>query len=532
MKARARSILAIVAPLVGCGAHPQLDGDAAIARTDAAGGDGRVDDGTAPLDAPAEEGGDAMRAELPDGPVEAALDALSDVDADFAATVCAIGPPASACPISSCGNDRIDTCSFAPPDATLLPTTATEECDGVDLGGATCVTLGYVGGALACSATCSLDDRGCETCVAGGRTSCADPDLRGVGLFLLAATDTEIGLLWTDGCAPTSGYFTRLRPDFTIASDGGARGAPLSLPSLAAVPTPNQTSMAPSSNGWLIAIGTSNGISMVSLDASGTEAGSRDVSFSQPYAGSEVNLVARAGGDPLLMWVDGYHPGTLPSSGTLHAELLASDGSARAPDATFMNASVLGTAGVFVDDGFELAMVDRTSGPGTPGSIQLVHVGLDASVRMDAAIALDGPVTLEQTPLGLTWSGSGIGLLYTFVVDGGAWTIMFQQVTPGGALNGAPVQVVGWPGGYTPGYSTWYPPIGAGTDAVILDAQGKSADVLRLSTSGNDVWPPVPVVRASGIQSIAMTGQGSDAVVAWSARRDQSLHMARISLTP
>ncbi|MCA9715517.1 MAG: hypothetical protein KC468_12645 [Myxococcales bacterium] len=44
-----------------------------------------------------------------------------------------------------------------------------EQCDGVDLGGLTCATLGYDGGSLACDPmTCTYDTSNCET---GGPTS-------------------------------------------------------------------------------------------------------------------------------------------------------------------------------------------------------------------------------------------------------------------------------------------------------------------------------------------------------------------------
>ncbi|MEZ4454396.1 MAG: lamin tail domain-containing protein [Nannocystaceae bacterium] len=38
-----------------------------------------------------------------------------------------------------------------------------EACDGDDLGGATCAALGFVGGALGCTATCLLDTSACES---------------------------------------------------------------------------------------------------------------------------------------------------------------------------------------------------------------------------------------------------------------------------------------------------------------------------------------------------------------------------------
>ena len=37
----------------------------------------------------------------------------------------------------------------------------TEDCDGADLGGATCTTLGFSGGTLACASDCTYDTSGC-----------------------------------------------------------------------------------------------------------------------------------------------------------------------------------------------------------------------------------------------------------------------------------------------------------------------------------------------------------------------------------
>lgn len=48
--------------------------------------------------------------------------------------------------INSCGNAVVD---------------GTDDCDGVDLGGATCVTIGFRSGTLACGADCHFDVSGC-----------------------------------------------------------------------------------------------------------------------------------------------------------------------------------------------------------------------------------------------------------------------------------------------------------------------------------------------------------------------------------
>lgn len=49
---------------------------------------------------------------------------------------------------SICGNDSVE---------------GDEQCDGSDLGGQTCVSLGYYGGTLACKADCTFDTSGCTT---------------------------------------------------------------------------------------------------------------------------------------------------------------------------------------------------------------------------------------------------------------------------------------------------------------------------------------------------------------------------------
>jgi hypothetical protein len=63
---------------------------------------------------------------------------------------------------TTCGNDVVN---------------GKEECDGADLGERSCATLGYTGGDLACSETCTLDTSGCDPTffVPGGgppRTDC------------------------------------------------------------------------------------------------------------------------------------------------------------------------------------------------------------------------------------------------------------------------------------------------------------------------------------------------------------------------
>jgi len=57
-------------------------------------------------------------------------------------------------PLASCGNGVKE---------------GSEQCDGGQLGGQTCVGLGYDQGALGCSPSCTLDTSGCETLMCAGQ---------------------------------------------------------------------------------------------------------------------------------------------------------------------------------------------------------------------------------------------------------------------------------------------------------------------------------------------------------------------------
>lgn len=68
---------------------------------------------------------------------------------------------------SSCGNATIE---------------ASEECEGTDLGGETCVSQGYAGGTLRCTSTCVLDKSACEDDVCGNGTIDAGEECDGANL--------------------------------------------------------------------------------------------------------------------------------------------------------------------------------------------------------------------------------------------------------------------------------------------------------------------------------------------------------------
>lgn len=71
-----------------------------------------------------------------------------------------------------------------------------EQCDGSELGGASCASLGYSHGTLRCGPDCGLDVSGCGYCgdgVSSGAEACDGGDLAGLGCRSLGFTDGVLG---------------------------------------------------------------------------------------------------------------------------------------------------------------------------------------------------------------------------------------------------------------------------------------------------------------------------------------------------
>lgn len=91
-----------------------------------------------------------------------------------------------------CGNDVLD---------------GDEECDGAELDGATCESIGFVSGDLACAKNCTFDTSACETCGDGVADMGEDCD----GDDLGKATCASIGMGFTGGalaCDASCGFDT------------------------------------------------------------------------------------------------------------------------------------------------------------------------------------------------------------------------------------------------------------------------------------------------------------------------------------
>ncbi len=96
-----------------------------------------------------------------DGEINQATEACDGLD--FGALTCeslGLGPGDLAC-TSECSLDTLG-CSAPPTCGDGVINQATESCDGSDLGGQGCVDVGFLGGVLACNPDCTFDAAGCE----------------------------------------------------------------------------------------------------------------------------------------------------------------------------------------------------------------------------------------------------------------------------------------------------------------------------------------------------------------------------------
>src|SRR4029077_19751994 len=77
----------------------------------------------------------------------------------------------------------------------------TEACDGTNLAGASCASLGFAGGTLACTTTCIYDARACVTCATGSQIlECKESiDCSPVQSFALAAHGQTLAVAWVTG---------------------------------------------------------------------------------------------------------------------------------------------------------------------------------------------------------------------------------------------------------------------------------------------------------------------------------------------
>ncbi|MBI5518280.1 MAG: hypothetical protein HY909_31200 [Deltaproteobacteria bacterium] len=413
------------------------------------------------------------------------------------------GPMPEVCDRALCGNGMIDTCSRCAPcgggggeDRPFLPDsgrccmTATESCDGMQLNGATCASLGFAGGSLRCGAWCGLDASGCDACARGEReprcVGGAVPAVAPGGLDL-AVRENVVGLAWLTGTGPEGVmglHFTRFNAALERLGDSGC------LP----VDPPQRVAVAPTPSGWVLAVQVSSGLQVLPLTPDGAPSGAPR----RIPGGQRPQMTARPGGGPLLEWQD--------ARGVV-AELLRPDGAEETPPVVAFTGSLeYGNGGAtWVGDGFLLAERLLSNG--------VAIVPMDLLGRLGAMVFPVG--TSSEFPQ-VTWSGREGRLVYA--AFGGTPHMRWTRIGRMGNALGASVQL-----GRDREFFNPCPVLSDGDDTLVLLAGysgghwlARSLSAMRVGPAGEARTAPFPVNRSPGTQSHYRVARlGAELVTAW-----------------
>jgi hypothetical protein len=196
-----------------------------------------------------------------------------------------------------------------------------EDCDGADLGGETCESLGFRSGSLSCTTACRFDASKCESCAPIDAHLLACGTNRQAGSKVaLAASDSEIAVAFVrDGGL----WVEILAPDLSILQAPN-RIASLDARNLDLLATPG---------GWLLAA-LSNSLDVYVLDGSGAVVSSSEIAsglvFGQQTFTPGVKLVSRPASGAFVLWQTTNDPVSYEG---LYTVPLAPDGSALAAPA-------------------------------------------------------------------------------------------------------------------------------------------------------------------------------------------------------
>lgn len=433
-------------------------------------------------------------------------------------------PPA--CGASLCGNGVVDTCTIPSAcnpgpifDSGICTRSVTESCDGTNLGGASCASLGFAGGTLACATTCNYDARGCVTCANGSRIlQCKElVDCAPVQSFALAALGQTLAAAWVTGNpAPGTVRFGLFAPDLS----------PVSLENITGITDGVRVALAATPSGWILAVERSTvGLEVIALQASGAVSGPAKI-----VAGGTVPVMAPRGdsasvsGGPLLVWSE--------PAGSRVAVLVASDASFQTSPVRVSSGDVVEpqfSGGTFTGDAFLYG--ERTNG------VTITRLALDGTIA-----AVHQPANSSTEYPQLAWLGDHAALTYADFSSTGALT--FQQLTANGAALGSPV-VLGTT--VTKEYNrSPMVALSGGDVAVLLGGYTGGTDhtdrldVTALSGSGSVVVTAFPLMRdpmaATAWRAIRL---GTNVIAGWIGETNAdtyldsgSFHLARIAQLP
>jgi hypothetical protein len=403
---------------------------------------------------------------------------------------------------SLCGNDVRDTCANTPPiGANCRPPFGpyTEPCDGTDLGGATCTSLGYGSGTLSCTSTCELDTTACSDCVVDPRVPIctrAPSIVPGVtsSTPVLSATPNEIGVVWAPDGNGTA-YLTLLSPSFTVLSQTEI---------LPKDRTATPSAIAPLGSGWVTASYSGLGIVEVQLfDANGVNLGALTAANVglQDWLSFQPALVADPNGGALVWW---------QLDGAVWGALIAADGTSVSTPQMLLSAERWLSA-TFADGAFYFLDSIQSS-----SSNSLVRVETDGTV----ASPIDILPGIGSGNMMLVPGAPDLRVVYPSVCGGpycGTFNgLVWQKLTSTGDAVAPPVTLTSDSIAYTTA-------IGFGEDTLIAFTAShnypapSSLSLMHIDSNGAPVEPTFSFFSTPiGAQPFALASTGSDVVAAFS----------------
>jgi hypothetical protein len=387
------------------------------------------------------------------------------------------------------GGPGIDAGPPPPWDAGVCCTEVTETCDGADLGGVTCTSLGYRGGTLGCDGNCGHDTGTCD--------ACADPEARGVCQsavvrslnaqdLALAVNGDRIALAWVEGATHVGVALLdrglNVLRSTPCAGFAGARRVALTATRV----------------GFLLAVENAGGVRLNPLTLDGT-LGAQGATIPD---GRTPLLAPGPSGDALLVYTS--------SGAAVRAVRATPEGAVTRTQATLftdVTEPEYGSA-TLAGDGWLVAMRVR--------GVEVVRVGLDLSVgapQRPAGEDTEYPqVVGSGARAALTWSSFG----------GATIAVHIAELSPAGALAG-PVRTFVSPLSATR-YFNVAPVAAVGDDlAVLLGTHtGRTGASGRLDLVRENALPlmrvttPHPVTRSpEAATHYRVAALESTAVVAW-----------------
>jgi hypothetical protein len=436
-------------------------------------------------------------------------------DAATAAAMCiGSGPPsvgAFTCHEGVCGNgmrEYMDICngvcpmdlfcSWRPrPDLGACCYEVGELCDGSDLGGATCQSLGYAGGNLQCGNWCGWDASRCDDCAPDPHvTACraAPVDAARAVALALANNGVDIGAAWVTG---SELHFARFSPNGSLLADAGCIATTLPLLS------PSDVAVAPTSSGWIVATRTFDAhqgdsrIEIFHLLPDGTSATFVQSLRSAYYMGP---LIARGGSGPLLSWI-AIDYSVVPVQTHVWFTGFAPDGTTASQNPAPGGVGI-DCAGVDTGDGVLLAATAMSS---------LVTFRIDPA-GMPGAPLVHVPSSTEQPQL--AWTGTDARLTWSDFAAAPA-TIHWVRLDHDGNEVGTRVS-----------FASYYqraPITTLGNDSVLVlpasyggAGQTTRLDVGRLDANGGFFTAPFAMTQdPNPVTGWALARVGTDVIVGW-----------------